>query len=91
MKIDKVFKAVASKERELMINGSDTITLAVYMNLEFWHECKCELFRKGYCGASYEFFNNDTVRGYPVYSVNPMIDSHAKVVHAPFRVVNLNN
>ena len=93
MKIEEVTEVVWSKRNELILKSKspdDPINLAVYMDYEYWVECKREFVNAGYCGSSYEFYDADTVLGFPVYRVTPMTNRHGDVRHVPFRVVNLD-
>lgn len=90
MKIEEVINAIFEKNIELTLktkSPNDKIDIVVYMDYDFYTECKREFVNAGYCGTSYEFYESDSIFGYPVYRVLPRDNIHGNVRHARFRVV----
>lgn len=93
MKIEEVCNAVSKKHYEIKTENIDIDyepKIAVYMNYEYWRECMAEI--SGGVGAGvFEFYDNHTVMGYPVWKVPPMHGRDGEKLHAPFIVVNLDS
>jgi hypothetical protein len=91
MKIEEALNALWKKSRELQgQNGPEYVPqLAVYMDYDFYVECQREIHGPVSNGV-YEFSRQDTLSGYPVWTVTPRhTDGGQHVRHPPFTIVDL--
>lgn len=83
-KIDEVIKAVGQELDRLECEITDPQMkpdISIYMDVEYWHDCKSEI--SGEVGPwSYEFYENGTIHGFPVWRVMPF-----EKAHPPFVIV----
>ena len=90
MKIDEIISAIHDKRKCLIALNADCNyepILAVYMNYDYWVECKMEI--QGEVSRAIDgFFHDDTIMGYPVWKVSPSFAKEKNKEHVPFMIVN---
>jgi hypothetical protein len=93
MKIEELCNAVSKKHYEIKtesVNSDYVPKIAIYMDYEYWRECVDEI-KGAVAGVVFEFYDHNTVMGYPVWKVAPTHGRDGEKVHAPFSVVNLDS
>lgn len=92
MKIEEAINAVMEKHYDIKSNHHDPEyepKIAIYMSYDYWRECASEI--SGSVSTSvFEFYENNTLMGYPIWRVPPMHGRDGDVNHVPFIVVNLD-
>lgn len=92
MQIDLVMDVLYKKYHLLRTeanNPSYVPRLEIYMDYDFYAQCKGEIQGKVSSGA-YEFSRDDLLMGFPVWKVVPSIREGEHHKHKPFVVVNLD-
>jgi hypothetical protein len=90
--IEKVIEAIYYKCCDLVLQENNRTympKLAVYMDPDFYYECKADLKGEMSPGA-FEFYQGDKLYGYPVWIAIPRNDNGKMVKHESFRIVNLD-
>jgi len=90
MKIEEIISAIHDKRQSLIALNADykhEPKLAVYMNYDYWVECKREIQGEVSRSAN-EFFHDDTIMGYPAWKVPPSFAKGENKDHVPFLIVD---
>lgn len=89
LKVHEVIDAIYSKRQQIIVKNKDSQyipKLAVYMDYDFYAECKSEI-TGGVSQPAFDFYHDDKIAGYPVWRVPPRITDCKQSKHAPFIIV----
>jgi len=92
MQIDDVLNAVRDKYHQIQRDSrapNRRPRIVIYMEHDFFVNCKQELQGRVSLGA-YEFLHEDTLNGFPVWTVRSRSTKGQQVRHQPFVVVELD-
>lgn len=92
MKINEVTDAVYHKYHEAKADSDDPNyepQIEVYMDYDYYAELRSEIIGE-VPYVAYEFAHSDTIHGFKVWRVPPMVEKGSQRHHVPFRVVRVD-